>query len=35
MTRVPVAGATGNVGSQLVGEPRERGVPVRAFVRDP
>ena len=35
MTKVLVTGATGNVGSRVVGELRERGVPVRAFVRDP
>jgi uncharacterized protein YbjT (DUF2867 family) len=34
MTKILVTGATGNVGSQLVGELRARGVPVRAFVRD-
>ena len=30
-----VTGATGNVGSAVVGELAARGVPVRAFVRDP
>jgi uncharacterized protein YbjT (DUF2867 family) len=35
MTKVLVTGATGNVGSQVVRELRGRGVPVRAFVRDP
>jgi len=30
-----VTGATGNIGSHLVRELHERGVPVRAFVRDP
>ena len=32
---VLVTGATGNVGAQAVRELRARGVPVRAFVRDP
>ncbi|MGW4891360.1 SDR family oxidoreductase [Kitasatospora sp. NPDC004240] len=35
MTRVLVTGATGNIGSKVVAELRDRGVPVRAFVRDP
>jgi uncharacterized protein YbjT (DUF2867 family) len=35
MTRMLVTGATGNVGSQVVKELAGRGVPVRAFVRDP
>ena len=35
MTTVLVTGATGNVGSAVVHELRRRGVPVRAFVRDP
>lgn len=30
-----VTGATGNVGSQVARELRDKGVPVRAFVRDP
>ena len=34
MRRVLVTGATGTIGAQLVGRLRERGVPVRAFVRD-
>ena len=34
MTKVLVTGATGNVGSRLLGEMRDLGVPVRAFVRD-
>jgi len=34
MTKVLVTGATGNVGSRVVGELRDLGVPVRAFVRD-
>ena len=34
MHKVLVSGATGNVGSRVVHELRERGVPVRAFVRD-
>lgn len=34
MTRVLVTGATGNVGSRVVGKLRELGVPVRAFVRN-
>jgi uncharacterized protein YbjT (DUF2867 family) len=32
---VLVTGASGNVGSQVVAELQARGVPVRAFVRDP
>ena len=35
MTKVLVTGATGNVGSRVVRELRDRGVTVRAFVRDP
>jgi uncharacterized protein YbjT (DUF2867 family) len=35
MTTVLVTGATGNIGSKVVQELRGRGVPVRAFVRDP
>jgi uncharacterized protein YbjT (DUF2867 family) len=35
MTTVLVTGATGNVGSRVVQELAGRGVPVRAFVRDP
>ena len=31
---VPVTGATGNVGSQVVRELRRHAVPARAFVRD-
>jgi uncharacterized protein YbjT (DUF2867 family) len=34
MQKILVTGATGNVGSRVVNELRERGVPVRAFVRD-
>src|SRR4028119_327754 len=34
MMKVLVTGATGNVGSRVVGELRDLGVPVRAFVRD-
>jgi len=34
MKKVLVAGATGNVGSQVIRELLERDVPVRAFVRD-
>lgn len=34
MTKVLVTGATGNVGSRVVGKLRELGVPVRAFVRN-
>ena len=35
MTKVLVAGATGNVGSRVVQELQSRGVSIRAFVRDP
>ena len=35
MRKILVTGATGNVGSRVVQELRDRGVPVRAFVRDP
>ena len=35
MQKLLVTGATGNVGSRVVRELRERGAPVRAFVRDP
>ena len=35
MTKVLVTGATGTVGSRVVKELAGRGVPVRAFVRDP
>jgi uncharacterized protein YbjT (DUF2867 family) len=35
MQKILVPGATGNVGSRMVQEVREIGVPVRAFVRDP
>jgi uncharacterized protein YbjT (DUF2867 family) len=35
MSRVLVTGATGTVGSRAVAELRRRGLPVRAFVRDP
>jgi uncharacterized protein YbjT (DUF2867 family) len=34
MQKILVTGATGNVGSRVVHELRERGVPVRAFVRN-
>lgn len=34
MNAILVTGATGNIGSQLVGDLRRRGEPVRAFVRD-
>jgi len=33
--KVLVTGATGNVGAQVVRELVQRGIPVRAFVRDP
>ena len=35
MQKILVTGATGNVGPRVVQGLRERGVPVRAFVRDP
>jgi uncharacterized protein YbjT (DUF2867 family) len=35
MSTILVTGATGNIGSHLVGELQRRGEPVRAFVRDP
>jgi uncharacterized protein YbjT (DUF2867 family) len=35
VTMVFVTGATGNVGAKVVKELRDRGAPVRAFVRDP
>jgi uncharacterized protein YbjT (DUF2867 family) len=35
MHTILVTGATGNVGSAVVGELGDRGLPVRAFVRDP
>ena len=35
MNKVLVTGATGNVGSHTVRELRDRGISVRAFVRDP
>jgi uncharacterized protein YbjT (DUF2867 family) len=35
MQKILVTGATGNVGSRMVQDLRERGVPARAFVRDP
>ncbi|GAA0674325.1 SDR family oxidoreductase [Kitasatospora atroaurantiaca] len=34
MRTVLVTGATGNIGSKVVGELRGRGIPVRAFARD-
>ncbi len=34
MSTILVTGATGNIGSHLVGELQQRGEPVRAFVRD-
>ena len=34
MQKILVTGATGNVGSRVVHKLRERGMPVRAFVRD-
>src|SRR5918998_5461104 len=34
MKKVLVTGATGNVGSRVVGKLRDLGVPVRAFARD-
>lgn len=35
MATVLVTGASGNVGSKVVGELQDQGIPVRAFVRDP
>ena len=35
MHTILVTGATGNVGSAVVAELGDRGLPVRAFVRDP
>ena len=35
MDTILVTGATGNVGSAVVAELGDRGLPVRAFVRDP
>ena len=35
MTKILVTRATGNVGSRVVNVLRERGMQVRAFVRDP